>query len=73
MVVKAMGFLDYIMRLLVGLILVIIALIVLAMAVCYIIIGVKTNTSKTLMTGLLIVILEVCIVGATINYYVNRD
>ena len=65
-----MGFLDDIMRLLVGLILVIIALIVL---VCYIIIGVKTNTSKTLMTGLLIVILEVCIVGATINYYVNRD
>ena len=61
-----MGFLDDIMRLLVGLILVIIALIVLA-------IGVKTNTSKTLMTGLLIVILEVCVVGATINYYVNRD
>lgn len=70
MVVKAMGFLDDIMRLLVGLILVIIALIVLAIAVCYIIIGVKTNTSKTLMTGLLIVIL---VVGATINYYVNRN
>lgn len=48
-------------------------MVVKAMAVFYIIIGVKTNTSKTLMTGLLIVILEVCIVGATINYYVNRD
>ena len=46
-----MGFLDDIMRLLVGLILVIIALIVLAIAVCYIIIGVKTNTSISLITG----------------------
>ena len=70
-----MGFLDDddIMRLLVGSILVIMALLILAIAVCEIMIGVQTNNSKRLMTGLLIVISEVYIVGASINYYVNRD